>query len=256
VNYSINGGPPVTGSTSEWNGGDRYGAPGDLYYHIVRGTVAGADAGDSVRVWFTGGGATSDSFTFDVVGSAPKDVLVVAAEDYSGPSNVPAYASTAGPHFLSYYTDALAANGVSFDVYDVDARGRTAPDHLGRPTRTCRSGRPTTRRRTGTSCSSRLTRSARTIGPRCPTPTATPAPTSATRPSATRARRAGTPTPTTRSIRSSPTTRPGTGPMPRAIPLGRPATGTRRPAVRMAGRSGTSTCPAMPGAKSSCPSPT
>ena len=131
VNYSINGAPPVTASTSEWDGGDRYGAPGDLYYHIVRGTVAGADAGDSVRVWFTGGGATSDSFTFDVVSSAPKDVLVVAAEDYSGPSNVPAYASAAGPHFLSYYTDALAANGVSFDVYDVDARGRTAPDHLG-----------------------------------------------------------------------------------------------------------------------------
>ena len=31
----------------------------------------------------------------------------------------------------SYYLDALAANGVAADVYDVDARGRTAPDPLG-----------------------------------------------------------------------------------------------------------------------------
>ena len=62
---------------------------------------------------------------------APKDVLVVAAEDYTGTSNVPAYDATAGPHYLDYYTDALTANGKTFDVYDVDARGRTAPDHLG-----------------------------------------------------------------------------------------------------------------------------
>jgi hypothetical protein len=131
AHYSINGGAPVSVPTGEWEGGDRYGGPGDLYYHIVRGTVSGASPGDTVNVWFTGGGATSDSFSFDVVGNAPKDVLVVAAEDYTGTSNVPAYPSAAGPHYLSYYTDALTANGVTFDVYDVDAMGRTAPDHLG-----------------------------------------------------------------------------------------------------------------------------
>jgi Zinc carboxypeptidase/Immune inhibitor A-like, MAM domain len=132
LNYSVNGGATVTAPTGEWDGGDRYGGPGDLYYRIARGTVTGAQEGDTVSVWFTGGGATSDSFTFDVVGTAdPGDVLIVAAEDYTGTSNVPAYPSTAGPHLLSYYTDALTANGVSFDVYDVDARGRTAPDHLG-----------------------------------------------------------------------------------------------------------------------------
>ena len=131
LHYSINGNEPVSTPTEEWAGGDRYGKSGDLYYRIVEGTVTGAGEDDSVQVWFTGGGATSDSFTFEVVGSAPKDVLVVAAEDYSGPSNEPAYSSTAGPHFLSYYTDALTANGISFDVYDIDARGRTAPDHLG-----------------------------------------------------------------------------------------------------------------------------
>jgi hypothetical protein len=131
MHYSVNGGAAATAPAGEWDGGDRYGGPGDRYYHIVRSTVTGATAGDTVEVWFTGAGATSDSFTFEVVATAPKDVLVVAAEDYSGPSNVPAYASTAGPHYLSYYTDALTAKGLSFDVYDVDAEDRTAPDHLG-----------------------------------------------------------------------------------------------------------------------------
>lgn len=129
--WSINGGPTKSAATSEWDGGDRYGDTGDVYYRIVGGTVTGAKAGDSVKVWFTGAGATSESFTYTVVATAPKDVLVVAAEDYSGPSNVPAYPSTNGPHYLKFYTDALTANGKQFDVYDVDARARTAPDHLG-----------------------------------------------------------------------------------------------------------------------------
>ena len=54
-------------------------------------------------------------------------MLVVAAEDYKGASPV----QTPGPHYLSYYLDALAENGITADVYDVDARGRTAPDQLG-----------------------------------------------------------------------------------------------------------------------------
>ena len=54
-------------------------------------------------------------------------MLVVAAEDYSGASPV----QTPGPHYLQYYLDALAANGIQADVYDVDANGRTAPDDLG-----------------------------------------------------------------------------------------------------------------------------
>ena len=90
----------------------------------------------------------------------------------------------------------------------------------GANSETCRSGRPTTPKRTGTSSSSRRIRSARTTGPRCPTRTVTPARTSATRPSATRARRDGTPIPSTRSIPSSPTTRRGTAPTRRAIRSG------------------------------------
>jgi hypothetical protein len=40
-------------------------------------------------------------------------------------------AQPAGPHYLSYYTDALSANGIGYDVYDVDANGRIAPSLLG-----------------------------------------------------------------------------------------------------------------------------
>jgi len=79
-------------------------------------------------VWFTGGRATSPSFTYRVESDSGRRVLIVAAEDYTGAS--PALTNTS-PAYLSYYTDALTANGVAFDVYDVDAHNRTAPDNLG-----------------------------------------------------------------------------------------------------------------------------
>jgi hypothetical protein len=126
VQYKINGGPTQSAPTSEWNGGETYGMT-DVYYREMRGMVTGTSPGDSVEVWFTGGGQRSESFTYQAVNESNKDVLVVAAEDYTGASPP----QTPGPHYLNYYLDALAANGVSADVYDIDARGRTAPDHLG-----------------------------------------------------------------------------------------------------------------------------
>ncbi len=127
VNYQVNGGATQTASTSEWSGGERYGPGNGTYYHVVRGEVTGTDTGDSVNVWFTGGGKTSDSFTYKVESNTDRRALILAAEDYTGAS--PAQAS--GPNYLSYYESALAANGVAHDVYDVDAHGRTAPDNLG-----------------------------------------------------------------------------------------------------------------------------
>jgi murein tripeptide amidase MpaA len=127
LKYSINGGPAVGVPTSEWSGGERF-TPADVYYHELRGLVTGTTPGDSVEVWFEGGGETSDSFTYEAVSETGNRVLVVAAEDYSGASPVQA---AGGPHYLQYYLDALAANGVTADVYDVDDRGRIAPDHIG-----------------------------------------------------------------------------------------------------------------------------
>lgn len=127
LKYTINGGPAVSKPTSEWDGGDRYGAQTDVYYHVMSGEVTGTSPGDSVEVWFEGGGETSPSFTYQAAVESGNDVLILSAEDYTGAS--PGQAP--GPHYLSYYEGALAANGLGYDIYDVDARGRKAPTMLG-----------------------------------------------------------------------------------------------------------------------------
>jgi hypothetical protein len=91
--------------------------------------VTGTAPGDRVEVWFSGGGQQSDSFTYTARVESQNRVLVVSAEDYSGIS--PVYKKNDGPSYLSYYLDALAANGIGADVYDVDANGRRSPDALG-----------------------------------------------------------------------------------------------------------------------------
>jgi hypothetical protein len=126
LKYRINGGPVQSAPTSEWDSGERF-TPAAVYYREMRGNVTGTSPGDSVEVWFEGGGETSDSFTYQAVSETGNRVLVVAAEDYSGASPPQA----PGPHYVQYYLDALADNGVAADVYDVDARGRIAPDHIG-----------------------------------------------------------------------------------------------------------------------------
>jgi Immune inhibitor A-like, MAM domain/Zinc carboxypeptidase len=132
LNYQVNGGAVQTGPTDEWTGGERYGPGHQDYYHVMRGTVTGTAPGDSVKVWFTGGGATSGSFTYHVQSDrsdTDRRVLIIAAEDYTGASQLPP--GDTELTYLSWYTDALTANGIGFDVYDVDAQGRMAPDNLG-----------------------------------------------------------------------------------------------------------------------------
>src|SRR4029078_3704045 len=66
VKYRINGGAEQSAPTSEWEGGSRYN-PARGYYHQMRCGGTGTDPGDSVEVWFEGGGERSDSFTYDAV---------------------------------------------------------------------------------------------------------------------------------------------------------------------------------------------
>jgi hypothetical protein len=128
VKYRINGGRVRSDDTREWRGGETYGATTDVYYRVMQGVVRGTKPGDSVEVWFASRKAKSDSFTYTAAVESRNKVLVLSAEDYTGvsPGQDPA-----GPHYLSYYEDALAANGVGYDVYDVDANGRKAPTALG-----------------------------------------------------------------------------------------------------------------------------
>jgi hypothetical protein len=129
LKYQINGGPVQSKPTSEWAGGEKFDLGTSRYYHAVRGMVTGTSVGDSVKVWFEGGGKASDSFTYQAVNESANDVLILSAEDYTGASNVSP--SLGHPRYVSFYQDALTANGIGADVYDVDARGRKAPTYLG-----------------------------------------------------------------------------------------------------------------------------
>src|SRR5919202_608416 len=113
LRYQINGGAVVSTTTSEWTGGERYGDGGSFYYRVMQGQVTGTQPGDSVKVWFVDADNTavaSDSFTYTAKVESSNRVLVLSAEDYTGIS--PVYKKTNGPSYLSYYLDALAANGI------------------------------------------------------------------------------------------------------------------------------------------------
>src|SRR3954466_9052239 len=130
VFWRVGNGAVHRAPTTEYKGGERYDPPG-VYYHKLRGTVTGFSQGDHVDVWFTAGSHSSTPFTFTAEKSKAGDVLVMAAEDYSGNTNIFGEGPRPGPEFLAYYTQALQDLGVPFDVWDVDAKGRKAPDPIG-----------------------------------------------------------------------------------------------------------------------------
>ncbi len=140
--YQINDGPTYRQTTSEWEGGERYGADGDVHFRRVRGLVVGADPGDEVTVWFEGEGepelgagtgsmpaVASAPFTYEQVSDNGHRVLVVAAEDYTGID--PDHSGVDAPPHLAAYEQALSAADLGYDVYDVDARDRMSPSPLG-----------------------------------------------------------------------------------------------------------------------------
>jgi zinc carboxypeptidase len=132
--WKVNGGATQSASTSEWGvagsgDGEKFDESTSRWYHVMRGQVTGTSPGDSVEVWFEAGGVRSPSFTYQAVNESTNDVLILAAEDYTGASQY--QPGGPGPAYLSYYQDALAANGLTADVYDVDARGRVSPTYLG-----------------------------------------------------------------------------------------------------------------------------
>ena len=133
--YRIGDGPTYRQSTAEWEGGERYGADGDVHYRRVRGLVVGAEPGEEVTVWFEaeGDGSTepvlSEPFTYEQVSDTDFRVLIVAAEDYTGLD--PDYGDLDAPPQLAAYEQALTTADLGYDVYDFDARDRVAPSPLG-----------------------------------------------------------------------------------------------------------------------------
>ncbi len=129
LRYRINDGPVQTTGTAKFMGGERFGEEPGLYYHRLRGTVTGTNPGDEVEVWFEGARRGSSHFTYTARSETGKKVLIMSAENYS--AGVPTYPHDTARAIRPIYTDALDANGVAYDIYDVDKRGNVSPDHLG-----------------------------------------------------------------------------------------------------------------------------
>ncbi|WP_022893798.1 M14 family metallopeptidase [Agromyces subbeticus] len=135
MSYRINGGRTQVALVKEWQGGERYGDENDDYFAEYRGTVRGASPGDTVEVWFSAFPSIrdllkgekvrkieSEHFTYTLAQDTGTEALVIANEDYTGVN--PTYpAGTNAPKYLDEHVAALEANGVTPDVWDVDAQG-------------------------------------------------------------------------------------------------------------------------------------
>ena len=120
-----------SGSTTEFNGGERYGESG-VYYHRMRGAVTGFKAGDSVKVWFDGGRQELGPVHVHRVRAAAAATRCSCSQRRGlHAASSPNAAPVAGPTYLATYTDALADAGIPADVYDIDANGRNLADLLG-----------------------------------------------------------------------------------------------------------------------------
>ncbi len=253
--------------TSEWDGGIRYGEPG-VYYHKLRADIrTGARAGQTVRVRFTARNARSQAFTYTAAQRDHADVLIMAAEDYKGPSSVAGNPPTpyAGPKYLGSYEAALDAAGIGYDVYDTDVT-RTAPHPLGvlshykaviwytaddfltaSPGPAGRHGRGEAARRRGARHARLHERRRQPARHRAERTRRAPG-TSSCSIRWRRRRRTRTASPTRRRVRTTPTTRPGRRRTASRSPTTSCSTGwgrtcrshsIRRPACRRSSRSGT-----------------
>ena len=132
INWRVNNGGPQSAAATEWDGGERYGDDGDVYYPRVRGKVTGAKPGDSVRVWFEAGGKRSQAFNYEVACDTDAPVLRAGGRGLLGQARqhpgLPEHRRAVTTQLLHGRAD---ANGIAHDVYDVDARGPPAPDPLG-----------------------------------------------------------------------------------------------------------------------------
>ena len=144
MNYRINGGRVQRTPAHEWAGGERFGFENDDYYAEYRGTVRGTEPGDEVEVWFTavakdGDGddarrgsdpkVESEHFTYSVASDSDTSVLILANEDYTGVNPTFPDPLGGGPKYVDEHVAAFQANGITPDVWDVDAQG--VPHDLG-----------------------------------------------------------------------------------------------------------------------------
>jgi len=122
--YQVDGGGWRLGHFKVKNG-QRYNTKKGAYYSRYEATIKGQSTGSEVAYYIWSPWQQLGPFYYRVEQASGADVLIVAAEDYTG--NFPDYVDTSGPNYLSFYTDALDAAGYTYDVWNVDER-LAAPD--------------------------------------------------------------------------------------------------------------------------------
>ena len=131
MKYRVNGGRVFTDGVKQWRGGERYGFENDDYYAEYRGTVKRTKPGDDVEVWFTGvdpeqrgrsADVESEHFTYTVASDTGNPVLLLVDEDRNG-VNPEATPPGTAPKYVDEHLQALAANGITADVWDISTQG-------------------------------------------------------------------------------------------------------------------------------------
>ncbi|MCP4748456.1 MAG: zinc carboxypeptidase [Desulfobacteraceae bacterium] len=107
--------------------GSNYNTASGTYFTGCQATVKNQQEGDQITYCIIGHGVFKGPYTYTVEKASGNPVLVISAEDYTGEN--PEYPDTSGPNYLSYYTDAMDAAAVGYDVWDVTAENG-APDYL------------------------------------------------------------------------------------------------------------------------------
>ena len=93
-----------------------------VHYDRFQAIIEDQRPGDEVSYWIVRKGEKLGPYNYTVQGVDEPRVLVIAAEDYSsGRNNNPAYVDTTQPNYLHFYTEALTAADISYNVYDIDA---------------------------------------------------------------------------------------------------------------------------------------
>ena len=126
LKYRSYGDRDRTARTREWAGGDRYTPGNSNSTTCCAAPVTGTDPGDKVKVGLM---ATSREATRSPTTPSPKRPAGAGTvgRGLHGRLRPPA----GGPVLPVLLHGHIEREGVAFDVYDVDAAGRTAPDDLG-----------------------------------------------------------------------------------------------------------------------------
>ena len=130
LKWQVQGSSTVqTGSTTEFNGGERYGQSG-VYYHRMRGSVTGFSAGQKVDVWFESRREALGAVHLHRLG--PRSRPPGADPQRRGlQRDVTQHDARHGSELPRDLHRGARRAGIPADVYDIDANGRTLADLHG-----------------------------------------------------------------------------------------------------------------------------